>query len=88
MDIPLLVEQQRTFFKTHITRDVNYRKAALIRLKKELILRQKDITDAIYLDIRKPEFESIFTETGYVLKELTLAIRKVKSWAQIGRAHV
>lgn len=82
MDIPQLVEQQRAFFKTHITRDVNYRKAALIRLKKELILRQKDITDAIYLDIRKPEFESIFTETGYVLKELTLAIRKVKSWAR------
>lgn len=82
MDIPSLVQQHQNFFKTHITRDVEYRKAALIRLRKELIRREKEIIHAIYLDIRKPEFESILTETGYVNRELNLAIRRVKYWAR------
>jgi aldehyde dehydrogenase (NAD+) len=33
-------------------------------------------------DFRKPEFETVMTETGIVLNELNMAIRKVRRWAK------
>ena len=82
MDIPAIVEQQREFFKSKQTKDIAFRRASLKRLLEELVKREKDIAKAMYDDFRKPEFESVMTETGIVFNELKLAIRKVNSWAK------
>lgn len=81
MDIPILVQRQKDFFKSQQTKNVAFRKDSLRRLREELIKREKDITDAIYADFRKPEFESIATETGIVLIELDRVLAKLNSWA-------
>jgi aldehyde dehydrogenase (NAD+) len=54
----------------------------LKRLRDELQKREKDIVKAMYDDFRKPEFETVMTETGIVLNELDHAIRKLRSWAK------
>jgi len=82
IDISLIVQNQKAFFTTNTTKDIAFRKAALKRLKAELLLREKDIAKAMYNDFKKPEFETVMTETGIVQNELKLAIRKLHSWSK------
>ncbi len=82
MEIPAIVDNQRVFFKSQKTKDIAFRKGSLKRLYSELLEREKDIAKALYDDFRKPEFESVMTETGIVIAELNLAIRKLDSWAK------
>lgn len=82
MEIRNIVEKQKDFFKSHKTKDILFRKVLLKRLLDELVKREKDIAKAMYNDFRKPEFESVMTETGIVKNELKLAIRKVHSWSK------
>jgi len=82
MEINLIVEQQKDFFKSQKTKDIAFRKSCLKRLLKELLKREKDIAKAMYDDFRKPEFESVMTETEIVINELKLAIRKLNSWSK------
>lgn len=82
MEVQVIVDRQKEFFKSKKTKDIAFRKASLKRLLEELVKREKDIAKAMYNDFRKPEFESVMTETGIVINELKLAIRKVNSWAK------
>ena len=82
MEIQTIVAQQKAFFRSHKTKDIAFRKSCLKRLLNELQKREKDIAKALYDDFRKPEFESVMTETGIVINELKLAIRKLNSWAK------
>jgi len=82
MEVQAIIEAQKIFFKRKKTKDIAFRKACLQRLRIELLVREKDIAKAMYDDFRKPEFETVMTETGIVLNELNLAIRNVKCWAK------
>jgi aldehyde dehydrogenase (NAD+) len=82
MDIPTIVQQQKDFFKSQKTKDIAFRKVSLKRLLEEIIKQEKEITDALYADFRKPEFESVATETRIVINEVNRVLRKVNSWAK------
>ncbi len=82
MDISIIVQQQKDFFRSQKTKDVANRKASLKKLRVELMKREKDITNALYADFRKPEFESLATENLIVINELDRTLRKLKSWAR------
>lgn len=81
-ELEKVLNNQRDFFKTLQTLDIDYRKQALKRLKLQIKKREKDIIDALYKDFKKPEFETILSETGIVLKELDYAIKNIASWAK------
>ncbi len=80
--IPQLVLDQKTFFATQQTKDISFRKKQLQLLQKELVKREDDITQALFLDFKKPEYESVLTETSIVLAELKTTIKKLNSWAK------
>ena len=82
MDIKTLVRQQKDFFASQQTKDQEYRKASLRRLRAEIVKREKEIINAIHKDFRKSEFESVLSETTAVLHELDRALRNLKSWAR------
>jgi len=82
MEVHAIVERQKEFFNTQKTKDIAFRKECLVRLRTELQRREKDIAKAMYDDFRKPEFETVMTETGIVQSELNLAIRKLRSWSK------
>lgn len=82
MNIPGILEQQHVFFNSRITRDIRFRKAALNRLRQEILKREKEITEAMYQDFRKSEFESAILEIGIVLTELNFAIRRIRRWTR------
>ncbi|WP_298519766.1 aldehyde dehydrogenase [uncultured Kordia sp.] len=79
---PEIVQAQKNFFKTRQTQDIAYRKKALKKLLKEVTKRENDICDALYADFKKPKFESVLSETGIIISELKLTIKKLKSWAR------
>lgn len=60
-------------FKT----DIAYRKKMLVKLLEVISRREKDIIQALYADFKKPPFESVLTETSFVLSELKDAIRTI-----------
>ncbi len=77
-----LAEVQNTFFATQQTKNVPFRKKYLKQLR-EVILEQEDaICEALYADFKKPKFESMATETQFVLAELNHAIKNIDEWSR------
>ena len=82
MNIPELLQQQRTYFNTEDTRNVNYVKSLLKFLKQEIISNENAIYEALKKDFRKSSFEAYLSEIGIVLAELDLAIKNVGKWSR------
>jgi len=74
------IQKQNDFFKTQITKDVNYRLGVLRVLRKEIVKRESDIIKALYDDFKKSEFEVISSEIGVVVAELDKIISNLKKW--------
>ncbi|WP_165749892.1 aldehyde dehydrogenase [Cellulophaga sp. Z1A5H] len=82
-----IVENQREFFHTQHTKSISFRKEYLKKLMSAIEKYEDEICDAIYLDFKKPKFETILTETQFVLAELNTAIKKLNSWAKPKSIH-
>ena len=78
MNIPNLIHEQKVYFKNQETKDFLIIKKKLQKLRSEIKKREIDISDALYKDFKKSEFESYVTEIGIILAELDLAIKKIK----------
>jgi aldehyde dehydrogenase (NAD+) len=82
MDISAIIRQQKDFFNSQQTKDLNYRKASLKRLREEITRREKEIIKSIFNDFRKSEFESVLSETTVVVHEIGRVLRNLSSWAK------
>jgi len=76
-----LYERQKTFFRSGKTRDIDFRIAALKKLNGLINTFEKEILDAIYLDLRKEETDAYATEISGIYQELKVAIKNVRDWA-------
>ena len=54
----------------------------LKNLKSEIKLNEEDIYKALDLDLKKPRFETFATEIGFLLNEIELFIKKLRSWSK------
>jgi len=80
--IEAIVNSQKEFFKTQKTKNIDYRKQLLKQLQSELIKQENHITKALYDDFKKPEFESVISETAIVLQDLKRTIKHIDKWAK------
>ena len=80
--IEAIVNSQKDFFKTGKTKTIAYRKQLLKQLQSELIKQENNITKALYDDFKKPEFESVISETAIVLQDLKRTIKHIDKWAK------
>lgn len=62
--------------------NIGYRKETLVKLLNNLIIHEDEIVEALYKDFKKPEFESVITETNYVITELKHTIKNMESWSK------
>lgn len=81
-EINALVKSQKTFFKTGKTLDLSLRIEKLEHLKDVIQQHETEICDALYKDFQKPKFESVLSETAFIISELDHVIKKLKSWAK------
>jgi aldehyde dehydrogenase (NAD+) len=62
--------------------NVGSRKESLIKLLDVIIKHENKIIQALHEDFKKPPFESVLTETSYVISELKDTIKNIKSWTK------
>ncbi|MEA5577781.1 aldehyde dehydrogenase [Anabaena sp. UHCC 0451] len=82
-----ILNQQREFFITGKTKDVDFRLTQLKTLKQLVIDNKADIIKALNADLHKPEFEAYATEIG-VIKEINYAIKNILNWTKPQKATV
>lgn len=63
--------------------NVRTRKEALLKLLDVVINYENEIIQALYEDFKKPHFETIITETSYIISELKETIKNIEKWAKI-----
>lgn len=62
--------------------DIGYRKEILTRLLNAVIVQENEIVSALKADFNKPEFETVVTETSYVISDLKYTIKNISNWAK------
>lgn len=80
--INYIVEKQRSFFSSGKTFDIKYRKSLLIKLKKQIQLKEKKIEESLFNDLGKSNGETFLTEIHFIYSELNIAIRNIKKWSK------
>ena len=80
--IQKIVANQAAFFATGATLDVNYRIAALKKLRQALTDREADIAAALRADLGKSPEEGYMCETGLVISEISYMLRNIRRFAR------
>jgi acyl-CoA reductase-like NAD-dependent aldehyde dehydrogenase len=62
--------------------NLKFRKDSLIKLLNVISTHENEIIQALYEDFKKPPFESVLTETSYVISELKDTIKNIYKWGQ------
>ena len=87
MDISKIVNQQKSFFNSNSTKEVNLRIETLKKLKHILKKNEDKLYTAIYDDFKKSKFETYLTELSLIYNELNDAIRNLKKWSKQKRVR-
>ncbi|MBN3961350.1 aldehyde dehydrogenase [Nostoc sp. NMS8] len=82
-----ILHNQREFFQTGKTKDVNFRIEQLKSLKQTIIEHEKSIVEALQADLHKPEVEAYITEIS-VVKEIDYTIKHLQNWSKPKKAAV
>jgi aldehyde dehydrogenase (NAD+) len=83
-----IIRQQRDFFQTGKTKDVAFRIAGLKKLERAINDNAAAIIDALKADLNKPEFETYLTEIALSQKEISYAIKNIKTWTKPHKANI
>ncbi len=76
------VYAQRTFFKTHATKSLEFRIGNLKKFRSAILKYETRIADALWLDLHKSPEEAYLTETSIVLGEIDCHLKHLRSWAK------
>lgn len=71
---------KRKYFDDGNTRSYEFRIEQLTKLKQMIKKNEKEILEALYLDLHKPAFEAFTAEIGILYEEINYAIKHLKSW--------
>jgi len=76
------LQKLREYYNSGITKDYNFRKEQLKKLKTSILKHEQDLYDALHKDLKKSPEETWVTETGLVISELNVAIKNLYQWMQ------
>ena len=85
MDIHEIVDSEKHFFRTGVTRGVDFRIDMLKNFRKAIIENDELISAALKADLNKQPFESYMCETGLLLEEINFHIKRLKKWSKTRR---
>jgi aldehyde dehydrogenase (NAD+) len=80
--ISKLVENQRKFFRSGVTLDVNWRLQQLKKLKAAVIAHEEELEKALYDDLGRSRVEAYLCDIGPVIVEINETICGLKKWAR------
>ncbi|HEY9701859.1 MAG TPA: aldehyde dehydrogenase family protein, partial [Allocoleopsis sp.] len=82
LNIREIIQEQRLFFATNQTKNIDFRIQQLKTLKKIITDHETEIFNALKSDLNKAECEGFLSEVGVCLKEVDYAIKNLKKWAK------
>ncbi len=80
-EIENIHREQRTFFGTHQTKNIEFRIEKLKKLRAAIDRYEDQILEALWKDLRKSGEEAYLTEISIVNRELDLHIQNLKKWS-------
>ena len=75
-----VIEEQKIFFNTGLTNTEDFRKKALINLKKSINKNKNEILYALKMDLNKSETEAYFSEIASAHSEIDFALKNLSDW--------
>lgn len=82
MDPKEIIKQQRLFFSSGKTRNVDFIIDKLSNLKQKIIENEESINNVLYRDLKKSKFESYISEFGILISEIDNYIKNIKKWSK------
>ena len=76
-----VLEQQKQFFRTGQTKNINFKIEQLTNLKQAINENQPAILKALQNDLKKSGFDAYFEVIG-IIKEIDYALKHIKSWVK------
>ncbi|MDO6428417.1 aldehyde dehydrogenase family protein [Thalassotalea sp. 1_MG-2023] len=82
MTFKQLVADQKAYFNTLVTRDIQWRKTQLRQIKKMVQDNEQRFLDVLSEDLGKPSLESWMTEVSYVAGDVDHVIKRLNKWSK------
>lgn len=82
-----IVSAQRGHFESGATRDIEYRRQGLVRLRDAVQANRKRLVGALEEDMGKPAWEAYLADVGTVLAEIDLAVEMLEAWTEPRRVR-
>lgn len=77
-NIDMILKKQREFYNSGATKNLEFRKQHLIKLKNAIKQYEREILVALKKDLCKSDFEGYVTEIGMVLEEINFMLKNMK----------
>jgi len=77
-----ILENQKKFFESGKSRDINFIKRKLQQLKTSILKNEELIYSALYKDLKKSKFEAYISEIGILISEIDLVIKNIHKWSK------
>ena len=77
-----ILENQKKFFESGKSRDINFIKRKLQQLKNSILKNEEVIYSALYKDLKKSKFEAYISEIGILISEIDLVIKNIHKWSK------
>lgn len=77
-----ILENQKKFFESGKSRDINFIKGKLQQLKNSILKNEEVIYSALYKDLKKSKFEAYISEIGILISEIDLVIKNIDKWSK------
>lgn len=81
-DIKEILVKQKAFFETGKTKELQFRRDMLNKLRSAIKIHEEEIMAALKADLNKAPFEAYATEVGMVLEELNYTLKHISSWVK------
>ena len=72
----------QAFYNTGTTRQYNFRKEQLLKLRNTLLKYEEEVYNALYADLGKNKEEAYATELGLVLAEINHTLKHLHNWME------
>ena len=80
-----IVNKQREFFNSNITKDVDFRIQQLKKLERVLNENETLLHEAIYADYKKSSYDNYTNELALIYHDIRDAIEHIRKWSKIKR---
>ena len=79
-DMKTIVNKQREFFNTGVTKSEDFRREQLTKLKNAILKYEKDLLAALKSDLNKSEMEAFATEIGISVADIDYNLKRLRKW--------